>query len=190
MNYERVYKELISQAVQRATVDGYKEQHHIVPKSLGGLDDNSNLVALTAREHFVAHCLLAFIHGGTQWCAITYMKSRGKCFNSRLYEIARFKSAKELGLMRKGKALSKEHRERIGFAMSKTRKGVSLSEAHRKALSISVSASTKGKAKPLLKGKPISNERKIRISASLKGKQWSFARRLAYENSKGLNQTL
>ena len=38
--------------------DQYCETHHIVPRSFGGSDDNSNLVNLTAREHFIAHELL------------------------------------------------------------------------------------------------------------------------------------
>ena len=36
----------------------YYEQHHIVPVSLGGGNSASNLVLLTAREHFIAHLLL------------------------------------------------------------------------------------------------------------------------------------
>ena len=37
---------------------GYVEQHHIIPKSLGGTNALSNLVCLTAKEHFVCHLLL------------------------------------------------------------------------------------------------------------------------------------
>ena len=40
----------------------YCEEHHIVPRSLGGYDTKENLVLLTAREHFVAHLLLAKIY--------------------------------------------------------------------------------------------------------------------------------
>jgi len=40
------------------TPDGYTEQHHILPKCLGGTNNKSNLVRLTAREHFVCHLLL------------------------------------------------------------------------------------------------------------------------------------
>lgn len=36
----------------------YSEKHHIIPRSLGGSDDESNLVALTAREHYIVHVLL------------------------------------------------------------------------------------------------------------------------------------
>lgn len=37
---------------------GYTEKHHIIPKSLGGSDDPSNLVWLTAAEHLQLHLLL------------------------------------------------------------------------------------------------------------------------------------
>jgi hypothetical protein len=37
----------------------YHECHHIKPKCMGGNDDEDNLIDLFAREHFVAHQLLA-----------------------------------------------------------------------------------------------------------------------------------
>ena len=37
----------------------YKERHHIVPKCMGGNDDELNLIDLYAREHYEAHRLLA-----------------------------------------------------------------------------------------------------------------------------------
>jgi hypothetical protein len=40
------------------TYDDYSEVHHIVPDSLGGSDDPSNLVRLSFREHFMCHWLL------------------------------------------------------------------------------------------------------------------------------------
>jgi len=39
--------------------DEYHERHHIVPKCMGGTSDKENLIDLFAREHFVAHRLLA-----------------------------------------------------------------------------------------------------------------------------------
>ena len=56
--YSRWYENLIEKAVIRKTVLGYKEIHHIVPKSWGGLNTANNLVHLTAREHYIAHLLL------------------------------------------------------------------------------------------------------------------------------------
>lgn len=43
----------------RFNVQGYKERHHIVPKCLGGSSNQDNLIDLTAKEHFLAHYLLA-----------------------------------------------------------------------------------------------------------------------------------
>ena len=37
---------------------GYKEVHHIIPKCLGGDNSESNLIELTAKEHYIAHQLL------------------------------------------------------------------------------------------------------------------------------------
>lgn len=39
--------------------DEYKERHHIIPKCMGGGDKEENLIDLYAKEHFIAHKLLA-----------------------------------------------------------------------------------------------------------------------------------
>jgi len=103
MNYQKVYDDLIAKCQARQSIDGYKERHHIIPKSLGGSNDSSNLVDLTAREHFVAHFLLAKLYGGNQWLSIKRMRGNdGFYVNSRLYEIARKKIAEEAGKRFKG----------------------------------------------------------------------------------------
>lgn len=66
MNYLKHYKVLIKRAKTR-TIDEqniYYERHHIKPRCLGGKDISSNLVHLTAEEHFVAHQLLVKIYPG------------------------------------------------------------------------------------------------------------------------------
>lgn len=55
--YTHIYNNIIERAKSR-TISGYTEKHHIIPRSLGGHDSKDNLVALTAREHFVCHRLL------------------------------------------------------------------------------------------------------------------------------------
>lgn len=40
------------------TYIGYTENHHIVPKSMGGSKELSNMIKLSAREHFIAHWML------------------------------------------------------------------------------------------------------------------------------------
>jgi hypothetical protein len=55
--YSIWYYKIINNAKNRIAT-GYTEKHHIIPRSLNGTDDDSNIVKLTAREHFVCHLLL------------------------------------------------------------------------------------------------------------------------------------
>jgi hypothetical protein len=55
--YTRWYYNIIFNAETRQ-LSGYKERHHIIPKSLGGSNSKENIVNLTAKEHFVCHHLL------------------------------------------------------------------------------------------------------------------------------------
>ena len=68
MDYRKVYNSLIDRAVgrkkQRIGSEGYVyyEKHHIIPRCLGGTNEKSNLIYLTAEEHWIAHLLLVKIH--------------------------------------------------------------------------------------------------------------------------------
>jgi hypothetical protein len=55
--YTKWYYQIIANA-KISDYNCYTEKHHIIPKSLGGNDDISNIVSLTARQHFVCHWLL------------------------------------------------------------------------------------------------------------------------------------
>jgi hypothetical protein len=55
--YTSWYFAIINKAKERIT-EGYTEKHHVIPKTLGGKNDKSNIVKLTAREHFICHLLL------------------------------------------------------------------------------------------------------------------------------------
>lgn len=61
MDYNKHYNNLISRAKSRILL-GYTESHHIIPRCMGGTDEQSNLVKLTAEEHYVAHQLLVKIY--------------------------------------------------------------------------------------------------------------------------------
>ena len=99
MNYQRIYDNIISNRKQNPLAEGYGESHHIVPRSLGGTDDKNNLVRITAREHFVCHCLLSKMYEkeSFEWYkmnhALMMMKARSasqqRYFNSHLYEYLR-----------------------------------------------------------------------------------------------------
>lgn len=54
--YIKWYLKLIRNALSRPPVICYYENHHIFPKSIFG--QNNFIVALTAKEHFIAHLLL------------------------------------------------------------------------------------------------------------------------------------
>ena len=78
--YTRWYYTIINRA-QTRQLNCYTERHHIVPKSLGGSNESSNLVSLTAREHFVCHMLLTKMVSGIQrqkmvhaWWAMATLK--------------------------------------------------------------------------------------------------------------------
>ena len=65
MNYRKIYADIIRRAKERPKPDCYTERHHIVPKSLGGSNEKSNIAILTAREHFLCHWLLVKMYAPT-----------------------------------------------------------------------------------------------------------------------------
>ena len=58
MNYLKLYNNIINNARTRVQSGLLLESHHILPRSLGGVDDFDNVVNLTVREHFLCHWLL------------------------------------------------------------------------------------------------------------------------------------
>lgn len=57
--YEEFINNILKTRGRFACGDEYHECHHIIPRCIGGTDDNDNLIDLFAREHFIAHKLLA-----------------------------------------------------------------------------------------------------------------------------------
>lgn len=83
--------------------DEYHERHHIVPKCMGGTDDKENLIDLFAREHFIAHRLLALENLENEklvyawWCMCSLPGSSKKRseITAEEYEEARINYAKK-----------------------------------------------------------------------------------------------
>jgi hypothetical protein len=104
MDYQKMYNKLI--AFRQVHIpQGYVEHHHIVMRSMGGSDDDTNLVALTGREHWIAHLLLYKIYKNPQTSYACHMmamrcEERGIPYvrNSRMYEKIRIQCAKHIGL--------------------------------------------------------------------------------------------
>ncbi len=78
--YTKWYFQIIQSAKQEV-YNCYTEKHHIIPKSLGGSNDSSNIVSLTAKQHFICHMLLTKMVLGKQkqkmvhaWWAMSTLK--------------------------------------------------------------------------------------------------------------------
>lgn len=123
MTYSAVYCALISKRLKNplSKDDCYCETHHIIPKSEGGTNEPDNLVNLTAREHYIAHLLLARIYDDRKmWLAMNRLL-HGNNFmkynrvSSRMYQTLKEKFSASLvghhnGL---GKKRTEETKERI-----------------------------------------------------------------------------
>lgn len=111
--------------------DGYTETHHILPKSMGGTDDKTNLIVLSARLHFIAHYLLwKSYQNQSMTAAFILMKASNKVqkryYNSKLYEKAKKEYSKIQSIRMSGenntfygKSHTKETREKISIAKQK-----------------------------------------------------------------------
>lgn len=60
--YIKYYNTIIQNRINNPIIESYKERHHIKPRCMGGSNDSSNLVNLTAREHYICHLLLCKIY--------------------------------------------------------------------------------------------------------------------------------
>lgn len=98
MNYHKTYITLIEKGKNRELVKekGY-EIHHIIPKSVGGSNNQSNLVKLTYREHFIAHVLLTKLYPMSYellysaWKFTYSSDGHNKKLNSRTHKILKEK---------------------------------------------------------------------------------------------------
>ena len=60
MTYEAFIQNILDTRGRFGIPDSeYKERHHIIPKCMNGSNDKDNLIDLYAKEHFIAHKLLA-----------------------------------------------------------------------------------------------------------------------------------
>lgn len=145
MDYKKVHDSIIDLALSRETVDGYTENHHIIPKSMGGGNDKLNLVILTAREHYIVHWLLFKIHRNQEmafaWHRMTHGKKSVKRYVSHTFQYARKARATYVSSMLKGKKLTDEHKGKLRAAKygktyaeigrgESSLKGRKLSESH------------------------------------------------------------
>lgn len=97
----------------------YTERHHMLPRSLFDeyKNEKENLIVLSAREHFLAHWMLARALHGKMWYAFNLMfrvipeNKR----NSRLYDKARQYIAKVISETNTGSTMSEENRKMMSI---------------------------------------------------------------------------
>jgi len=104
----------------------YYENHHIIPKCVGGDDNSQNLVLLTAREHFLAHYLLVKIYKNTEFygrlslaffqftCRKNKNGQQNRIYNSRLYDYCKKNLDLSLSEDRKKKISETRKKYKIG----------------------------------------------------------------------------
>lgn len=101
--YLKWYRSIIINRINFPISKG--ENHHILPKSMGGSNEKENLVLLTPREHYICHlCLVKFTENKDYYkmlCAINSMsmntlRKNNFNYNSRLYVILQEKRIEEL----------------------------------------------------------------------------------------------
>jgi hypothetical protein len=120
--YTQWYYNIIVAAKNRPPVKGYSEKHHIIPRSMGGEDDSSNLVKLTAREHYLVHMLLIRMttdHNHYKMLhAAWYLSNKAKPqhthkVNARLYESLKTAIAEAKSKRLSGRTLPAETRLKL-----------------------------------------------------------------------------
>lgn len=167
MNYQRIHDAIIDRARNRI-LQGYREQHHVIPRCLGGTDDKSNLVKLTAREHFIVHKLLVEIYPDETKLVYAYWMMARNVSNSRYkreyrvsnreYERVKTLFSEVSSIRQKGKKLSAEHKQKLS-AKAKLRGN------NRTPGEFKHSIETKQKLSSLWKGTTRSLEDRQKISA-------------------------
>lgn len=152
MDYQKIYQRFIEDR-RHKEVNGYYETHHIIPRSSGGLDDEDNLIKLSARDHFFAHMLLARFAGHKMKIALQYMlygkrgeqsRNRHKPSSRQIAIIIEQANLARSALL-KNRIFSEEHKRNLSNSLtgrSAHNLGKAISECQRKKQSESMKGKT------------------------------------------------
>lgn len=156
--YTKTYFNIIQSRLElnRSKKESYYESHHIMPRCLGGDNKKTNLVLLTAKEHYICHLLLIKMTEGkarSKMClgfkCLSQMKNhkQQRRPTSRMFERFRLEANKAISenharlsgpanpqygkpSPNKGVAMTDEQKQKI----SQSLKGIERSEAHKQNL--------------------------------------------------------
>lgn len=147
--YTKCYNSIICRATTRMLDNAtYFEKHHIIPRCLGGTNDKSNIVRLTAKEHFICHLLL-----------IRMVENR----------VAKSKLSYAVWQFTKRYATSAAKYENLRIQLSNNTKGIPKSEEHKTALRKPKSNTSKMKGGPGgVKGRKIKGQALTNIRNAVK----------------------
>jgi hypothetical protein len=193
MNYRIIHDNIIHRAKSENRIKlrkddkfyVYYERHHIFPKSMGGTDNDENLVLLTSREHYIIHKILIKLYpNNIQLVRAFHMMTSVKRFktiaSNRDFEYARkllgetptsIESRKKMSDSAKNRSYTEDGLNRLKESYvnriysDETRKKMSESGKKRTHSDI-----TKEKIRLSHIGKITSEETKKKISDKMKGK--------------------
>jgi len=201
MNHQKTYDTIIEKAkfenrIKLNKIDEsyvYYENHHIIPKCLGGKDNKDNRILLTAREHYICHKLLTYIYVNNKkianaYCRMTWDKNGNRNISSKDYAYAReLKSIIPISEeTRKKLSPSKEKRKKLseklkGNKLHKNKKHSQETKQlikEKRKLQISprgyhLLKETREKISKNSKGRKLSEETKKKIGIASKGRKLS-----------------
>ena len=164
---------------------GYTENHHIIPKSLGGTDAKDNLVRLTARQHYISHWILWKAYDNKQmhdaFWLMCNMKSgnqkRTYKINSKIYNTLKIQRSLLISeQMTKNNPSTREDVKELrriaakGNTWGRSNKGMIFTEEHRKKLSESH------------KGNSTSEKQKLSVIEANKKRKGTYPTKMAIES--------
>jgi hypothetical protein len=169
MNHEKVYNLIIQKATSENRIKhngAYYENHHIIPKCVGGINSKENLILLTAKEHYICHELLTYIYPKNRNLAVALMRMSG--YRTKYKVSARdYARAKE---NLSNTAISKETRDKLSNVW-KDRKHTTTSKEKMREQKLGEKNPMFGKISPN-KGKTYSftEQQRKNLSKSMEGK--------------------
>jgi hypothetical protein len=162
MDYKKIHDSIIFNAKNRK-ITGYSENHHIIPKCLGGDNKKENLVRLTAKEHWVIHQLLCEIYpknyslSKALECMMRKSKNQNRDYiiSGIQYERIKEECSKLHSIRMKGikrVPFTQEHKRRISESRKGKptwSKGIKFSEEHKKNIGIASKNRINGDKNPM-----------------------------------------
>ena len=161
------YIRLISEARKNVPENSAVEVHHIVPKSLRGSDESTNLVTLTVFDHIKAHYFLAKALGDRKRSTLKAFDCMCQMHFSKVSEMDQI-TLEQLEGWGKLRAKSRKHSEETKKKISEATKG------KRKVRIQPTSQETREKISRAKKGKQLSLDHRENISKAKKGTRGAF----------------